>query len=194
MNKVSIIIIADSYAGALERNLPGVLAQQYEPGYEVVVVCESKKGEAADVLTPLMAEHPNLRSTYIPDKPQYISGAEVAIMLATKAVQNDTIVMIHPKYEVPSENWLNEVAGLIANCQLSIGTPNYSGKRNFLSRYLHRRRSFKELKPWLNDNTKSISDLLLDKTSRSLINVAYSKALYLSEPDVRQFIYKYTTP
>lgn len=192
--QISILIIAESYASDLERTLPGLLAQHYDPGYEVIVVRESQKGETIDVLTPLMTEHTNLRTTYIPDVPQYITDSEVAIMLGTKAAKYDNIVIIHPTYETPSDNWINEVASLLDGQKVVIGRPHYHKKQNFLNRFFHRRRAFKILKPWCERASLSLSDMKLKKSSRDLINVAYSKQEYLCDDDLRYFIYRFTNP
>ena len=167
---ISIVIVAEGYANALERNLPGVLAQQYAPGFEVIVVRESKKGETIDVETPLMAQYGNISSTYIPDKPQYITDSEVAIMLGTKAAKHDNIVIIHPLFEVPSENWLQEVAAVLTPT-ITIGTPFYDRKFGFIGKMRHNSRTAKLIKPWLKEHGDSIKDHKLKKPDNALFSM-----------------------
>lgn len=190
---ISIIIIADGYASALERNLPLVLSQQYEPGFEVVVVKESKKSETGDVLKPLMASHENLSSTYLPDKPQYITDGEVAIMLGTKAVKYDHIIIIHPTFEVPSNEWLKDVSDVL-NSKLTVGKPHYHSKNGILSRFKHKRKTAKLLSYWCKENSQKKKDIYLNKHLRSLFNIAYSRESYFEDPELRYFIYQYTNP
>lgn len=190
---ISIIIIADSYANALERNLPSVLAQRYEPGFEVIVVRETKKGETHDVLKPLLAKHENLSSTYLPDKPQYITDAEVAIMLGTKSAKNDQIIIIHPTFEVGSDGWLAEAAAVIDGT-ITVGKPHYHRKSSFLSRFRHRQKTMKLLGRWCKENDIKKRDVCLKKQDKTLFNIAYSKEAYIGDADLRYFIYRHTNP
>lgn len=193
MSAISIIIIADGYANALEKNLPGVLAQQYAPGFEVIVVRESKKGETIDVLKPLMSQHGNLSTTYIPDKPQYITENEVAIMLGVRAAKHEQLLIIHPTFEVPSSDWLTELSSSLT-APISLGTPHFSRKHGVFKKLFHKRKTLKFLKPWLSERGIEKASLSLPKDIRHNLSVAFKRQEYLDEDLFRHFIYLYTNP
>ena len=50
----------------LQENLTAFLTQQYQPGYEVVVVDESSTDETPDILKLLKKDYPNLYTTFLP--------------------------------------------------------------------------------------------------------------------------------
>ena len=63
----SIIIPVHNNAMEIERNLPGLLEQEYSGKYEVIVVDESSNDETEDVLKRLKSQYANLYTTFIPE-------------------------------------------------------------------------------------------------------------------------------
>ncbi len=55
---LSVIMAVHDNANELERNLPMILAQKYEPGFEVIVVDESSTDDTEDVLKRLKKGFP----------------------------------------------------------------------------------------------------------------------------------------
>ena len=62
----SILITVYNQANELRDNLPAYLTQQYEQGYEVIVIDESSSDESPDVLKLLKKDYPRLYSTFLP--------------------------------------------------------------------------------------------------------------------------------
>lgn len=62
----SIVIGVHDQAEEIEQNLPSLLTQQFEGGYEVIVVDESSTDETVDVLKRLKSNHPHLYTTFLP--------------------------------------------------------------------------------------------------------------------------------
>ena len=58
--KYSIVMTCYDQATELESNLPAFLTQEYEPGYEVIVVNESSTDQTEDVLKLFKSNYPHL--------------------------------------------------------------------------------------------------------------------------------------
>ncbi len=76
----------------LEDNLPGFLQQEYEPGYEVIVVDESSTDHTSDVLKQFKMDHPHLYTTFIPRPNRLISRRKLAFYIGTKAAKNEWVM------------------------------------------------------------------------------------------------------
>lgn len=169
------------------------MAQQYEDGYEVIVVRESMKGNVTDLLEGMMTQYKNLHTTFLPDKPQYITDHEIGIMLGVKAAKHDTIVMVAPEYLPPSDNWLNDVADAIASndAPLHLATPPFPEGTGFFTRRSHMRRLKKVLSPWRKEHGYPLSDLQIEKGKRHLFSIAFSKQSYLEDQMLRKVIFRH---
>lgn len=190
---ISIVILANCSADTLQRILPDLMVQQYPAGYEVIVVRESMKGNVTDLLEGMMTQYSNLRTTFLPDKPQYVTDYEIEIMLGVKAARYDTIVMVAPEFLPPSDEWLNEVADAISfnDAPLHLATPPYSEGTSFFTRSSHKRRVKKVLKPWRQETGYDLSDLQVEKGNRHLFSISFNKQNYLNDPMLRKVIFRY---
>jgi len=80
-------------AHELKENLPAFLTQEYESGYEVIVVDETSTDDTADVLKLLKNQFPNLYSTFLPKPNRLIVRRKLAINIGLKAAKNDWVVI-----------------------------------------------------------------------------------------------------
>lgn len=188
---ISIVILANCNADVLERMLLEMLVQQYEPGYEVIVVRESKKGSVTDLMEALMLQYSNLRTTFLPAQPQYVTDYEVEIMLGVKAAKNDDIIMVGFDFMPPSDTWLSTVAEAIGDgdTPLRIAMPPYPDGTSFFHRYSHRRKVNKVMRKWRKTVGLSKSDIVVPKAQRHLFAIAYNKKAYIDDPLLRNLIY-----
>lgn len=90
--RFSIIMTAFDQAHELEENLPAFLTQQYEPGYEVIVVDESSTDETPDILKLLKNDYPNLYTTFLPKPDRHVVRKKQAFNIGIKASKNDWII------------------------------------------------------------------------------------------------------
>ena len=90
--RFSIIMTAYDQAYELKESLPVFLTQQYEPGYEVVVVDESSTDETADLLKLLKNDYPNLYTTFLPKLDCNKKHKMQAYNLGIKAAKNDWLI------------------------------------------------------------------------------------------------------
>ena len=125
-----LITVQQKQAQMLERHLPQFLSQDYQPGFEVVVVAEKGDSDTEDVLNRY-AGNPLLYSTYIPDSSRYMSRKKLAITLGVKAAHNEWIVMTDAFCSPSGNHWLQAIASHIGPADAStspnliIGYSNY---------------------------------------------------------------------
>ena len=89
---VSVIVVADNNAEDLRANLDSLLSQDYEPGYEVIVVVDKDEDGTGDFLKAY-GKRPNLYTTFVPDSSRYMSRRKLAITLGVKAAKNELILL-----------------------------------------------------------------------------------------------------
>ena len=96
--RFSIIMTAYDQAYELKENLPVFLSQQYEPGYEVVVVDESSSDETPDVLKSFKKDYPHLYTTFLPKSEGYALSKKQAYNIGIKAAKNDWLMFVNPSH------------------------------------------------------------------------------------------------
>lgn len=188
---LSIIILSNDDSVSLRNTLPALLSQDYGPGYEVIVVRETRRGDVRDMLKPLMEEHKNLRSTYLPDKPKYVSDDEIKILLGVKAAANDDILMIPPDYMPQSGEWLKAVADsteITDEAPIHLGDAHIVGKIGFFQRRKHGKTVKSILKPWCKTNGIRRKSLILGKDVRHDVSISFSRKDYLDDMRLRSII------
>ena len=89
----SVVITVYDQAHDLEEQLPAFLKQEYEPGYEVIVVDESSTDETPDVLKLLKNEYNHLYSTFLPKPSAQTFRRKLALNIGIKASHNEYIII-----------------------------------------------------------------------------------------------------
>ena len=102
----SIIMTVYDQASELRDNLPMFLTQEYEPGYEVIVIDETSTDETSDVLKLLKEDYPHLYTTFLPKphSPQ-IRKKKMAINLGIKASKHDWLIIT----KIGNKPWAEDV-------------------------------------------------------------------------------------
>lgn len=200
MKHISIIIITDDDNLVLRDNLPALLSQDYDSQYEIVVVRNTRRGEMTDIIEPFMQRHKNLRSTFLPDKPQYITDEEVEILLGAKAAQHDNIIVIPPTFHTGDSKWLTRLADDIGitdgdnkqllsdNRPLLLGDAHYHDTLGFFKRRRHLKTVKKVLKKWCKQKGISAKTLFADKNTRHSLAIAFRKQDYMDDMTLRDII------
>lgn len=106
----SVIMTVYDDARKLEENLPVFLSQEYEPGYEVIVVDESSTDDTDDVLKQLKHDNPHLYTTFIPKPNRRITRRKLALSVGIKAAKNEWVIISDIDAVPKSSEWLKELA------------------------------------------------------------------------------------
>ncbi|TGX83537.1 hypothetical protein E5358_02500 [Palleniella muris] len=192
---ISIIVITNDNDIVLRDTLPTVLGQQYDAKFEVIVVRETKKGDIKDILEPFYNQYENLHSTYLPDRPQYVTNEEIEILLGVKAAKYDNVVMISPAFSPESDEWLQQVGNVLEDTPLSDTRPIMLGdahlkKIGFFKRYKHKREVRKIINKWCKPHGVRRKSLYLSKENTGLFSIAFLHDSYIIDMSLRNIIYK----
>jgi hypothetical protein len=135
--KISIIISSHDNSQELNDHLPAILTQNYEPGYEVIVVSE-KSDSATDDILKHYSSNDHLYTTFIPDSSRYMSRKKLAITIGVKAAHYEWILLVEPNCCPISDAWLTAMA---RNCNdnrnLIIGYSQYDSDSKSFYRFEH---------------------------------------------------------
>lgn len=123
---VSVIVVADNNAEDLRANLDSLLSQDYEPGYEVIVVVDKDEDGTGDFLKAY-GKRPNLYTTFVPDSSRYMSRRKLAITLGVKAAKNELILLTDATCRPVSDKWISVMAS-----RLDEGTDIVMGYSNYI--------------------------------------------------------------
>ena len=128
MPRLTVLVLANNNAQALDANLSIILTQDYAPGYEVIVV-----GEKGDLPTEAVVEQyahrGHLYATYIPHRSLFMSKSKLAVALGVKAAHNEWIVMVNAECRPQSDVWLKTLASRMdSDANLVMGYSNYGSE------------------------------------------------------------------
>ena len=111
--KYSIVMTCYDQATELESNLPAFLTQEYEPGYEVIVVNESSTDQTEDVLKLF---------TFLPKPNISLFRKKFAFNIGAKAAKNEWIIFTNINNVIVADDILKAVNdNLTDDSQLTIG-------------------------------------------------------------------------
>lgn len=143
----SIIIPVHNNAMEIERNLPGLLEQEYSGKYEVIVVDESSNDETEDVLKRLKSQYAHLYTTFIPDTSHYLSRRKLSITIGVKAAKYPWLVIMSADCHPSSNNWLATMASHCDNnIELILGETRYDDNATDYERLDNIKSWFRQLK------------------------------------------------
>lgn len=133
--RFSIIMTVYDQAGELEENLPAFLQQEYEPGYEVIVVDESSTDRSGDVLKLLKNDYPHLYSTFLPKPNRLVSRRKLAFHLGVKASKYEWVIFTKISTKPMATDILKAIADAIDDdAELTLG---YSVKKGLRLQSFH---------------------------------------------------------
>lgn len=122
---LSVIIMVHDDIDNVERNIDILLGQEYEPGYEVILVSNEKDSVADD----LMKKHngnSRLRSTFIPNTSRYVSRDKLGVTLGVKAARNEWCLLMDGNSMPLTNRWLYEMGKAChEDKNIVIGLANY---------------------------------------------------------------------
>ena len=127
MIKFSVVMTVYDNALELEEHLPAFLTQDYQEGYEVIVVDESSTDNTDEVLKLQMQNDPKLYKTFLPKPNINVTRKKLALTIGVKAAKNEWVILSDIQSYPTSETWLKEIAESIdSNSDIILG---YFGKK-----------------------------------------------------------------
>ncbi len=122
MSPVSVVVYARDNSARLERLLDDVLVQEYDAGYEVIVVNDGGGHDVSDLVIRRSQQFPNLKLTFVPDNAHNLSRRKLAITLGIKAARYDFILLLAAECRLPDARWLRMMARHFAEgCDVVLG-------------------------------------------------------------------------
>lgn len=126
----SIIMTVYDQARELQENLHIYLSQEYEPGYEVIVVDETSTDDTSDVLKLLKNEYPHLYTTFLPKPNRLVVRRKMAISIGIKAAKKDWVIITKISKKPHASDILQAIAeNTDGNDGLILGYINKKGIR-----------------------------------------------------------------
>lgn len=120
--RYSIVMTCYDQAQELESNLPAFLTQEYEPGYEVIVVNESSTDQTEDVLKLFKSEYAHLYTTFLPKPNMPLFRKKFAFNIGTKAAKNEWIIFANINNKIGASDILKAVNdNLSRDAQVTLG-------------------------------------------------------------------------
>lgn len=123
--RFSVIMTVYDQDFELKENLPAFLTQQYEPGYEVIVVDESSTDETPDVLKLFKNDYQNLYTTFLPKPEYHVKRKMQAFNIGAKAAKNDWIILTNTSHKPVGNDILQAISDTMDNsADLTLGYLN----------------------------------------------------------------------
>ena len=120
--RFSIIMTVCDQDYDLKENLPAFLTQQYEPGFEVIVVDEASTDETSDVLKLFKNDYKNLYTTFLPKPEYFVKRKMQALNIGLKAAKNDWIIFQKINHKPISDDILQSINDTFdATADLTLG-------------------------------------------------------------------------
>lgn len=105
----SIIVYSNDQPADLEQLLPQLLSQEYDPGFEVIVVNEGDSPGVRSMVEDLQLRHHNLYLTFTPDGARNLSRKKLAITIGIKAARYPVAVLTAAGALPRSAEWLSRI-------------------------------------------------------------------------------------
>lgn len=150
--QLTVLINAVDNSEGLERHLPAILTQDYEQGFEVVVVTE-RDNPSVEALLKHYEKDERFHSSFIPSETMFLSRRKLAVTLGVKAARNEWIVLVDADCTPISDEWLTTLARKIEpRTDIVLAYCNYEASTNRYRRFLQFRNAFRFLKPALSSS------------------------------------------
>lgn len=184
--KLSVIITVHDQAQDLENHLPIILSQDYEPGYEVIVVDESSTDDTEDVLNRMKQHCKNLYTTFIPESSHYLSRRKLALTLGVKAAKNEWLVFTDADCQPESDQWLKAIAKQCTDqTDIVLGYTRYENKtplywrfERLISQWRLMKMATKGMAYRYNGNNLAVRKSIFMKHNGFLKNLKYLRGEY----------------
>ena len=108
--RYSIVIAVHDNGETINGKLPLFLSQEYEYGYEVIVVDEASTDNSEDALKILKQQHPHLYTTFTPQDSHYADINKLAFTIGIKAAKAPRVIIADIDHPPLDNTWLQTLA------------------------------------------------------------------------------------
>lgn len=136
LEPVSVIIAARNELDNLQKNLIGILEQDY-PEYEVVVVNDCSWDGSQAWLEEVQKSHPRLKISQLIEQEKYPTGKKFALTIGIKAAKYNQLLFTDADCEPTSNQWLRLMQSKFnGGKELVLGFSPYRKQKGFLNRFI----------------------------------------------------------
>lgn len=106
---VSVIVCSRDEGAHLERNLPGVLVQDYPALYEVIVVNDNSVDDSRFVLEEFEKRFKHLQVIGLAQEAKLIAGKKFPLSIGIKECKHDVVLLTDADCTPASEQWVTKM-------------------------------------------------------------------------------------
>ena len=107
---LSVVVVSNGTAEQMDSQLSAILAQDYTPGFEVIVVAVQRDSQTEDVLKRYATKTDKLYTTFVPQRSLFMSRAKLAVTIGVKAAHHEWVLVTDSRYMPQSDQWLKHMA------------------------------------------------------------------------------------
>lgn len=134
---VSVVICARDEADNLEKNLPGVLVQQYSATHEVVVVNDNSQDESRYLLEGLHRQFRQLHVVDLKQEAKLIPGKKFPLSMGIKSAKHEVLLLTDADCIPASENWIKKMQEPLQDgVEIVLGYGAYHKRKGFLNKLI----------------------------------------------------------
>lgn len=136
---VSVLVYVQDNAEGLARVLASLWGQRLEgvaEAMEVIVINDGGAEDVKDVFNLNVAEHPELRMTFVPGEAHNLSRRKLGISLGVKAARYECMLLITSECRMESDRWLELMCRPFSRGKrVVLGFAAVEGLKRWMDRY-----------------------------------------------------------
>ena len=134
---VSVVICARDEADEIEKNLPGVLAQQYRSTHEIVVVNDNSQDDTKFLLEGLYKDFKQMHIVELKQEAVHIPGKKFPLSIGIKSAKHEVLLLTDADCIPASENWIKKMQSAFhSGVEIVLGYGAYKKERTVLNKII----------------------------------------------------------
>ncbi len=133
-NAVSVIVCARDEADEIERNLPGILLQDYKTTHEVVVVNDNSRDDTKYLLEGLYKDFKQLHIVELKQEAMHIPGKKFPLSVGIKSAKYEILLLTDADCIPASEHWMRIMQdAFVPGIEIVLGYGKYKKRKGLLN-------------------------------------------------------------
>lgn len=134
---VSVVVCARDEAGALVKNLPGVLLQQYRTTHEVVLVNDNSIDDTKYLLEEFQQKFKQLQVLTLTQEGMLIPGKKFPLSMGIRSAKYDVLLLTDADCTPASEFWIQKMQEAYRpGIDIVLGYGPYQKRKEFLNKLI----------------------------------------------------------